>query len=58
MPTQEEVTVLEPGTGTRVPRDGATIGEIAIRGNTLSGRFEQVAELAWQQAEKARARRR
>jgi len=35
MPTQQEVTVLEPGTGTRVPPDGATIGEIAIRGNTV-----------------------
>ena len=35
MPTQQEVTVLDPETGVRVSADGATIGEIAIRGNTV-----------------------
>ena len=35
MPTQQEVTVIDPDTGTRVSADGATIGEIAIRGNTV-----------------------
>ena len=35
MPTQQEVTVFDSGTGARVPADGATIGEIAIRGNTV-----------------------
>ena len=35
MPTQQEVTVFDPGTGARVATDGATIGEIAIRGNTV-----------------------
>jgi len=35
MPTQQEVTVLDAETGLRVPADGASIGEIAIRGNTV-----------------------
>jgi fatty-acyl-CoA synthase len=35
MPTQQEVTVIDPDTGARVAADGATIGEIAIRGNTV-----------------------
>ena len=35
MPTQEEVTVIDPDTGQRVPADGKTVGEIAIRGNTV-----------------------
>jgi fatty-acyl-CoA synthase len=35
MPTQNEVTVLAPGTTQRVPTDGRTLGEIAVRGNTV-----------------------
>jgi fatty-acyl-CoA synthase len=35
MPTQQEVTVLDSESGKRVPSDGATVGEIAIRGNTV-----------------------
>jgi fatty-acyl-CoA synthase len=35
MPTQQEVTVLDADTGEPVPADGTTIGEIAIRGNTV-----------------------
>ncbi len=35
MPTQEEVTVIDPDTAERVPADGKTVGEIAIRGNTV-----------------------
>jgi fatty-acyl-CoA synthase len=35
MPTQQEVTVIDAETGERVPADGATVGEIAIRGNTV-----------------------
>ena len=35
MPTQEEVTVLEPGTARPVLPDGRTLGEIALRGNTV-----------------------
>ena len=35
MPTQEEVTVIDPETAERVPADGKTVGEIAIRGNTV-----------------------
>jgi fatty-acyl-CoA synthase len=35
MPTQSEVTVLEPGTTRPVPADGSTIGEVAVRGNTV-----------------------
>ena len=35
MPTQQDVAVLDTGTGARVPADGTTVGEIAIRGNTV-----------------------
>jgi fatty-acyl-CoA synthase len=35
MPTQYDVTVLDPATSRRVPADGHTMGEIAIRGNTV-----------------------
>ena len=35
MPTQDEVTVLEQGTQRPVPADGETLGEIALRGNTV-----------------------
>jgi fatty-acyl-CoA synthase len=35
MPTQNDVEVLEPGTDRVVPPDGKTVGEIAIRGNTV-----------------------
>jgi fatty-acyl-CoA synthase len=35
MPTQSDVTVLEPGTDRAVPTDGKTVGEIALRGNTV-----------------------
>ena len=35
MPTQQEVTVIDAERGARVPADGVTIGEIAIRGNTV-----------------------
>jgi 3-(methylthio)propionyl---CoA ligase len=35
MPTQNEVKVLEPGTDREVPADGRTVGEIAMRGNTV-----------------------
>ena len=35
MPTQQEVTVIDPDTAERVSADGATVGEIAIRGNTV-----------------------
>jgi fatty-acyl-CoA synthase len=35
MPTQYEVTVRDPSTRETVPADGQTIGEIAIRGNTV-----------------------
>jgi fatty-acyl-CoA synthase len=35
MPTQSEVTVLARGTTQRVPTDGQTLGEIAVRGNTV-----------------------
>jgi fatty-acyl-CoA synthase len=35
MPTQQEVTVIDDSTGARVPADGVTVGEIAIRGNTV-----------------------
>jgi fatty-acyl-CoA synthase len=34
-PTLEGFRVVDPETGADVPRDGATIGEIAIRGNTV-----------------------
>ncbi len=35
LPTLEEATVLDRTTGTRVPADGTTLGEIALRGNTV-----------------------
>jgi fatty-acyl-CoA synthase len=35
MPTQYEVTVRDPVTRETVPADGRTMGEIAIRGNTV-----------------------
>jgi fatty-acyl-CoA synthase len=35
LPTLEEATVIDTASGARVPPDGATIGEIAIRGNTV-----------------------
>ena len=35
LPAQHEVTVFEPGSVVRVPWDGATQGEIAVRGNTV-----------------------
>jgi fatty-acyl-CoA synthase len=35
LPTLEEATVINTETGAAVPADGATIGEIAIRGNTV-----------------------
>ena len=34
-PTLEEVAVIDPATMRPVPRDGATIGEIMLRGNTV-----------------------
>ena len=35
MPTQEELAVLDTESGARVPADGSTLGEIAVRGNTV-----------------------
>jgi fatty-acyl-CoA synthase len=35
LPTLEEATVINTETGAAVPADGVTIGEIAIRGNTV-----------------------
>jgi fatty-acyl-CoA synthase len=35
LPTLEDATVLDQATGARVPADGRTLGEIALRGNTL-----------------------
>ncbi len=35
MPTQEEVAVLDMDTSEHVPADGKTLGEIALRGNTV-----------------------
>ncbi len=35
LPTLEDATVLDTETGARVPADGATLGEIALRGNTV-----------------------
>jgi fatty-acyl-CoA synthase len=35
LPTLEEATVLDRATGAPVPADGATLGEIALRGNTV-----------------------
>ena len=34
-PMLEEATVLDPGTMAPVPRDGATLGEVMLRGNTV-----------------------
>jgi fatty-acyl-CoA synthase len=34
-PTLEEATVLDPGTMSPVARDGATLGEVMLRGNTV-----------------------
>jgi fatty-acyl-CoA synthase len=34
-PTQTEVAVMDPSSMTRVPADGATMGEVMIRGNTV-----------------------
>src|SRR5690606_5538635 len=35
MPTLAAVKVADPATGAPVPRDGATMGELMLRGNTL-----------------------
>src|SRR6185436_17349324 len=35
MPTQEALAVLETEASRPVPADGATLGEIAVRGNTV-----------------------
>jgi len=35
LPTLEDATVLDQESGARVPADGATLGEIALRGNTV-----------------------
>ena len=35
LPTLEEARVIDTASGAPVPADGATIGEIAIRGNTV-----------------------
>jgi fatty-acyl-CoA synthase len=35
LPTLEDATVIDTDTGVRVPADGVTLGEIAIRGNTV-----------------------
>ncbi|WP_439580169.1 AMP-binding protein [Elioraea sp.] len=35
LPTLDEATVLDPATGAPVPADGTTLGEIALRGNTV-----------------------
>jgi fatty-acyl-CoA synthase len=35
MPMMEDITVLDPGTMQQVPMDGATQGEIMIRGNSV-----------------------
>ena len=35
MPMNEEICVVDQDTGERVPRDGETMGEILIRGNTV-----------------------
>jgi fatty-acyl-CoA synthase len=35
LPTLEDATVIDTDTGARVPADGATLGEIALRGNTV-----------------------
>ena len=35
LPTLQALAVLDPASGEPVPRDGATLGEIALRGNTV-----------------------
>jgi fatty-acyl-CoA synthase len=35
LPTLEDATVIDTTTGAAVPADGATLGEIALRGNTV-----------------------
>jgi fatty-acyl-CoA synthase len=35
LPTLEDATVIDTDTGARVPPDGTTLGEIALRGNTV-----------------------
>ena len=35
LPTLEDATVIDAETGLRVPADGMTLGEIALRGNTV-----------------------
>ncbi|GGJ32376.1 AMP-binding protein [Neoroseomonas lacus] len=35
LPTLEDASVIDTETGARVPADGATLGEIALRGNTV-----------------------
>jgi fatty-acyl-CoA synthase len=35
LPTLEDATVIDVETGARVPADGTTLGEIALRGNTV-----------------------
>ncbi len=35
LPTLEDATVLDQATGIRVPADGTTLGEVALRGNTV-----------------------
>ncbi|MCC6195905.1 MAG: acyl-CoA synthetase [Burkholderiales bacterium] len=35
MPTLDEFQVGDPATGEAVPRDGATLGEVMLRGNTI-----------------------
>ncbi len=35
MPTLASVRVADPATGASVPRDGATMGEVMLRGNTI-----------------------
>ena len=35
MPTLDRVQVADPSTGAPVPRDGATMGELMLRGNTI-----------------------
>jgi len=35
MPALAEIRIAEPETGAPVPRDGATLGEVMLRGNTV-----------------------
>lgn len=35
LPTLEDAAIVDPATGARLPADGASLGEIAIRGNTV-----------------------